>query len=208
MITIKICGLQTSEHALAAATAGADMIGLMFAPSKRRVNSKQASSIVAALREHPRGHHVKVVGVFVNESPQTMNTIAARVGLDYVQLSGDEWPEATHDLDVPSLAAIRLDGSAREQAWKDIDQTLLLIDAHIPGSYGGSGQCADWTKAALLAAQRPVFLAGGLNPENVAQAIATVQPWGVDVSSGVETGGIKDSAKIHAFVAAARHTDT
>ena len=203
MTIIKICGLQTIEHALAAATAGADLLGLMFAPSKRQINPEQAAAIVAALHQHPRGREVKVVGVFVNESTQNLNTIAARVGLDYVQLSGDEWPDATRDLATPAIAAVRLDGSAREQAWYN-QQHTLLIDAHIPGSYGGSGQRADWTKAALLAAQRPVFLAGGLTPENVAQAIVTVNPWGVDVSSGVETDGIKDSQKIEAFITATR----
>lgn len=206
MTIVKICGLRTAEHALAAATAGADLLGIIFAPSRRQVTPAAAREVVAAVRRHaPAGP--RVVGVFVNEDPATMDAVAAEVGLDYVQLSGDETPEQAAALRTPWIKTIRLDGSALERAWLACETPEPLhIDAHAPGSYGGSGQLADWGRAAALAALRPILLAGGLTPANVSEAITSVRPWGVDVSSGVETDGVKDIAKIAAFVAAAKQT--
>lgn len=205
MTVVKICGLRTAEHALAAATAGADMLGLMFAPSSRRIAPVEAAALVSAVRQHPTGQRVQFVGVFVNESPTTMDTIADQVGLDYVQLSGDESPDQAFALHTAWIKAIRFDGSALERIWlATATAQPLLIDAHVPGSYGGSGQHADWGRAAATAAQRPILLAGGLTPASVPTAIAQTQPWGVDVSSGVESAGVKDIAKIAAFIAAVR----
>lgn len=208
MTIVKICGLRTAEQALAAATAGAEMLGLMFAPSKRQITSEQAQAIVAAVRQHPSGKHVRFVGVFVNESPALMDDIAAHVGLDYVQLSGDETPDQASELRTPWIKAIRIDGSLLERTWlSTATEQPLLIDAHVPGSYGGSGQLADWGRASAIASQRPLMLAGGLTPANVAKAINHVHPWGVDVSSGVETDGTKDAAKIVAFIQAVRNIE-
>jgi phosphoribosylanthranilate isomerase len=205
MTVIKICGLRTVEHALAAATAGADLLGLVFAPSKRQVQPEQAAALIAELRRHPAGRRARVVGVFVNTPAQTLDMIAAHVGLDYVQLSGDEAPADLVGLRAPFIKALRLDGSPQEQRWLEAAiNPPLLVDAHVPGSFGGSGQFADWGRAALLAVQRSILLAGGLTPENVAHAIAQVHPWGVDVSSGVETNGVKDVGRIEAFIQAAR----
>jgi phosphoribosylanthranilate isomerase len=202
---IKICGLRTLEHCLAAAEAGADMLGLNFANSKRHIAPADAAALVAALRQYEAGRRVQVVGLFVNESADAINAISALVGLDLVQLSGDEPAELADALALPTIKALRLDGSAREEGWlgRPLDRPVL-VDAHVPGSYGGTGQRADWERAALLARGRPLMLAGGLDPENVAAAVAQVRPWGVDVSSGVERGGAKNVDRIRAFIANAR----
>ncbi len=207
-VSVKICGIRTPAAALAAADAGADLLGLVFAPSKRQIRIEVAREIVTALRSAPRGQDVTVVGVFVDEMPERIAEIAACIGLDWVQLSGHEPPQTAAALDLPSIKALRFDGDPSEQAWLERDETCeaapILVDAHVPGSFGGAGVVADWQAAERLAAARPVLLAGGLTPENVATAIAAVRPWGVDVSSGVESDGVKDLAKIRAFVEAAK----
>ncbi len=214
MTTVKICGLRTEEHALAALEAGADFLGFIFAPSRRQVQPETVASIVAAVRAAPGGDRIRCVGVFVNESAERMVEIARIAGLDTLQLSGDE-PIAILDTlrqlapDLEVIKALRLTGSDDEVPWLDAPVSIrLLIDAHVPGSYGGAGVVGDWQQAAQLARQRQVLLAGGLHPGNVAQAIAEVQPWGVDVSSGVETEGTKDSAKIRSFIATVRAIET
>lgn len=214
MTTVKICGLRTEEHALAALEAGADFLGFIFAPSRRQVQPETVATIVAAVRAAPGGDRIRCVGVFVNESAERMVEIARIAGLDTLQLSGDE-PIAILDTlrqlapDLEVIKALRLTGSDDEVPWLDAPVSIrLLIDAHVPGSYGGAGVVGDWQQAAQLARQRQVLLAGGLHPGNVAQAIAEVQPWGVDVSSGVETEGTKDSAKIRSFIATVRAIET
>jgi phosphoribosylanthranilate isomerase len=211
MTLVKICGLRTVEQALAAADAGADMLGLNFAQSRRQVSPEQATSITAAVRGAAAGQQPILVGLFVNEAPERMLAIARQCGLDAIQLSGDEPSDLAAELPgYRLLKAIRLDGRPGEAGWLAAAQAPaihLLLDAHVPGSYGGTGVLADWEHAAKLASQRPIMLAGGLTPENVGSAIQQVRPWGVDVSSGVETSGVKDSAKIRAFVAAARTID-
>lgn len=229
---VKICGLRTAEHALAATAAGADLLGLVFAPSRRQIAPEQAAAITAAVRAAP-GPPPLLVGLFVNAEPARVNAVAAQVGLDLVQLSGDEPVEHADLIAHPIMKAIRMDGSPTEAAWLSrFDQRpktrdegrprlaqpggsaqalvigpsslVFLVDAHVPGSYGGTGEVADWARAADLAARAPVMLAGGLTATNVAAAIARVRPLGVDVSSGVETAGVKDPLKIEAFIGAAR----
>jgi phosphoribosylanthranilate isomerase len=210
MTLVKICGLRTIEHALAAAEAGADMLGLNFAKSRRQVSPEQATEIAAAVRAAPGGPPPLLVGLFVNEAPARMLAIAHQCGLDAIQLSGDEASELAGELPgYRLLKAIRLDDRPTEAGWlaAQAPAVHLLLDAHVAGAYGGTGVLANWEQAAELARQRPIMLAGGLTPENVGAAIQQVRPWGVDVSSGVETDGIKDSAKIRAFVAAARTID-
>jgi len=219
-VIVKICGLRRPEHASAAASAGADLLGLVFAPGKRRVSLAEGAAIAATLHQRP-GRRPLLVGLFVNEPPATVSAVARDLGLDLVQLSGNEPPADADAIPLPVLKAIRLDGSATEAAWMaraartaaaptlttlaaDPTRVLLLVDAHVPGAYGGTGRTADWPRAAELAARLPLLLAGGLNPSNVARAISIVRPLGVDVSSGVETAGVKDVAKIEAFIAAAR----
>jgi phosphoribosylanthranilate isomerase len=207
-LLVKICGLRTVEHALAAAAAGADMLGLVFAPSRRQVSLAEAGVIVAAVRSLPPPYP-RMVGLFVNEHPATISAIATQLSLDLVQLSGDEPASDAEALAWPLIRSVRMDGSANEAAWLAQPRTgphelIFLVDAHVPGSYGGTGVRADWERAAALATRVPLLLAGGLSAANVGMAIAKVRPLGVDVSSGVEHEGQKDPARIDAFIAAAR----
>jgi phosphoribosylanthranilate isomerase len=213
-MVVKICGIRTVDQALAAIAAGADMLGLVFAPSKRRVDVAQAAQIAAAV--HAASATMQVVGLFVNESADEIRQVSRLVGLDLVQLSGDELPEAApHEL--RGLKTLRLNGAAGEDAWLSgltaaaqqaapgqLPAWTALVDAAVAGHYGGSGVTADWQAAARLAARLPLMLAGGLQPGNVAAAIRAVRPAGVDVSSGVERDGAKDAALMQAFVRAAR----
>lgn len=208
---VKICGIQDVIHARVAALARADMLGFMLAPSRRRTSAQTIRKIRHTLRAE--GHELLLVGVFVNSSPDEINEAVAVAGLDVAQLSGDEPPEVIDQVTVPVIKAVRPAAHAPEtellrsaDLWFDRARPVraFLVDAHVPGSYGGSGTLADWTAAALLARRYPVLLAGGLNLDNVTEAIASVRPLGVDVSSGVEVGGVKHSALIEAFVVAAR----
>lgn len=195
------------EHAQAAVQAGAEYIGIMFAPSRRQVDSELAVAIAAAARQAAAelGRIVGVVGVFVDEQPDTINAIVAEAGLDLAQLSGHEWPDVSAAIAVPVVKAIRFDGHASEAAWLALDRDRpLLVDAHVAGALGGTGVKGDWQRAATLAAERPIWLAGGLTPANVGEAVRLVRPRVVDVSSGVEHNGSKDAGLIAAFVGAAK----
>ena len=205
---VKICGVQTPEHAQTAAAAGADCIGIIFAPGRRYVKPTIARTIADVVHQHAG---VRCVGVFVDADACTINQVAETADLDLVQLSGNESVELASQLAYPLLKAIRMQPDAREQAWYEYaqrtpDKLRLLIDAHVPGSFGGAGVVADWHEAAGLAQHYPLILAGGLTPELVSTAIHTVRPWGVDVSSGVETNAVKDHEKIAAFIRNARQT--
>jgi phosphoribosylanthranilate isomerase len=211
---VKICGLRTVDLALVAATAGADMIGLVFAPSRRQVSIAEAQYIAAAVRALPPPRPL-IVGLFVNAPAADVAEITTVAGLEAIQLSGDEPPDYPIPQGLPLLKAIRMTGTRDEEAWlariaaapsvdSGLPPMLALVDAHIAGAYGGTGTQADWSRAARIARQVPTILAGGLTPENVAAAIAQVQPLGVDVSSGVERDGQKDPALITAFIEAVR----
>lgn len=206
-VDVKICGIMTPEHARAAVAAGADLIGLVFAPSRRRISVEQAREIAAAAREAAteRGSTVGLVGVFVNEPPEQINTIVAEIDLDWVQLSGHEAVTTIAAINAPVVKAIRFDDHPSEAGW--LAQSAesgrvdpLLIDANVTGSFGGAGITGDWEQAAALASRRVTWLAGGLTPDNITAALQRVQPQAVDVSSGVETGGVKDVVKIQAFI--------
>ena len=212
---MKICGLMQPRHALAAAESGADMLGMVFAPSRRQVSPGTACGIVAALRG--RADRPLLVGVFVNESTARMLEIAERVGLDLLQLSGDESAEQVDECAAyyPTIKAVRFPATMPiEQAIAELgpytrldrgERVRLLLDTYSPGVYGGTGETADWSLAAAIAERLPLILAGGLNPDNVGAAIEQVSPWAVDVSSGVETGGVKDSFLIREFISAASY---
>lgn len=208
---VKICGLQDVSHARAAALAGADMLGLMLAPSRRRTTPRAIRTIREALQSE--GQEPLLVGVFVNATADEINEAVADAGLDVAQLSGDERPEVIDQITVPVIKAVRPEPGAPEtellrtsDLWFDRARPVraFLLDAHVPGSYGGAGVLGNWTAAALVARRYPVLLAGGLNAANVSQAITSVRPLGVDVSSSVEVEGVKDPALIEAFVEAAR----
>jgi phosphoribosylanthranilate isomerase len=207
MTRIKICGIRTIEHALAAADAGADAVGLVFyAGSARQVDVATARDIVRALPPF-----VTAVGLFVNETIANVRGISREVGLELVQLSGDETPEYAAALALPHFKALRVtDANALVESARGFSQVRgILLDAYVPGSYGGTGMTLDWNTLAQLDLGVPLVLAGGLNPGNVGEAIRTVKPWAVDVSSGVEVRrGEKDSDLIRAFVRTAKQAST
>ena len=198
---VKICGLRDVESARVAVEAGADLLGFIFAPSRRRVSVEEARAIVRCL---PAG--TKTVGVFVNEAPSVIAEVVEACGLAYVQLAGDEPPEAAEHLPVPAIKAVRPRGpeAARELATYASRVELFVLDSYRPGAYGGTGEVGDWALAASLAAEYPCLLAGGLTPESVGTAVERVRPLGVDVSGGVEVDGVKDPARIYEFVRAAK----
>lgn len=210
---IKICGLRETAHVITAAEAGADLIGLMFAESRRRISPEDATELVAGARADLGKRTPLFTGVFVDESPDRINAVASDVGLDAVQLHGREPSASFTTIDVPVLKAFApAPDSTLESVQQELDgqsvgpelPALWLIDAWDPVLQGGTGRKADWPLASELSRAYQFLLAGGLSPDNVATAIEMVRPAGVDVSSGVETGGIKDHAKITAFIERAR----
>jgi phosphoribosylanthranilate isomerase len=198
---VKICGVTTLADALMCAGAGADLIGLNFyRQGKRYIPPEVAREIAAALRALPRPP--TLIGVFVNAAMSEMQTILDECSLDLAQLSGDEPDEVLQAMGARGFKAIR------RHYLPITNNQLLLFDAHAAGQYGGTGQTADWNAAATIARQCRLLLAGGLTPENVAEAIRRVQPWGVDVASGVESApGVKEKAKVIAFINAAKQHD-
>ena len=211
----KICGVRTSSVAIAAAEFGADYLGLMLAPSKRQIDLSTIASIrtdLYAWAVAQVDHHLpKLTAVVVNLAPGELCEIVSSGAVDVIQLSGDESPEVLDEIDIPVIKAIRIDPQRGESAARrEIEAWLnrarpaagILVDAWHPDAYGGTGLTADWITVARLAADYPIWLAGGLTPENVASAISEVQPFGVDVSTGVESDGRKDVARISAFLAA------
>jgi phosphoribosylanthranilate isomerase len=207
-VQIKICGLTNRDDALAAVDSGAGYMGFNFyARSPRLIEAETCARITAELAR--RGAPVKTVGVFVNHSPAEVAALMEQCGLDLAQLHGDEELEHLPALRGRAFKAMRgstpAEAELRALARFGPGQPAFLFDAHAPGQYGGTGQLADWDAAAALAARYPIFLAGGLTPDNVAAAIAQVSPWGVDVASGVEAApGMKDAGKMKAFVENAR----
>lgn len=201
-VKVKICGLTRVADAQAAAAAGADMIGLMFyEPSPRSVTLEQAAEIVRALSPW-----VVRVGVFVNPEAELVAEAVSRCGLNLLQFHGDEPPEFCTRFAVMSMKAFRIRDAGSLQALPRYPTDAWLLDAYTPGQRGGTGGRFDWDLAVeAKQSGKPIFLAGGLTPDNVADAVRRVQPFGVDVSSGVESApGIKDHDKVRSFIAAAR----
>jgi len=215
MTRVKICGITETADALAVVEAGGDFIGLVFAPSQRQVTPVQAGEIVSAVKS--RSHAIEVVGVFVNVPAPEVNMIANSCHLDWVQRSSDEPWEYCRQITKPLIKAVRIRAGQRpEQIGASLatgeqmlssQRHLYLLDSQVEGKYGGTGITFDWRLAQQVAKKFPVIIAGGLTPDNVAQAIETVAPWGVDVSSGVEVDGVKDIGKIKAFIEAVRRAD-
>jgi len=206
MTKIKICGIKTLNDALAAIEAGADYLGFNFYRRSVRFIEKRACAEITSVlkKEHSQ---IKLVGVFVNALVEEIKDILDTCSLDLAQLHGDETAEMLKALDGKAYKAFRgipesLDGFVRSES------PAFLVDASVKGVYGGSGVTADWNGAAELAQKYPLLLAGGLTPENVAEAVRQVKPWGVDVASGVESApGEKDASKMKAFVRAVRNDE-
>jgi len=194
---VKICGITRREDAESAAAQGAAAIGFVFWPgSPRFIDPYRARQIAAMLPPF-----VSTVGVFVNQSKDYIDGVASVVPLSVVQLHGDESPAFAASLSRRVLKAVTCIDASTISAWPA--HVMLIVDAHDPIKRGGTGAPADWPTAANLARQRHVVLAGGLTPDNVAAAIAEVQPFGIDVSSGVESSpGIKDGRRMAALFTA------
>jgi len=209
---IKICGLSEVQHALAAAEAGADFLGLVFAPSRRQVSAEKALQVVEAVSALKSSQ--VVVGVFVNSAADEVNRIADYCRLDRVQLSGDETWHYCQQIERPIIKTVHVSNARTSEEISSeiaIGYQLLpqkdfvcLLDSKVGDNYGGTGQTFDWQLARKVSAEFPVLVAGGLNPINVGQVVKEIKPWGVDISSGIETDGQKDTVKIKEFIQAVR----
>lgn len=216
MTRFKICGLRDVPNALVAAESGADFLGFVFVEGVRRqLQPSEGSAIIYEFRMAFDGDKMpKVVGLFANQDAGFVNSVIHRCGLDYVQLCGDETPEFWAELDAPVIRQVKVrEDLPRDEVVSLVSEQVAevlngghipLLDKHQRGALGGTGIAFDWEIAREVALERPVMVAGGLHPRNVAQAIEVAAPWGVDVSSGVETDGVKDAEKIRAFAAAVR----
>ena len=191
---IKICGITRLEDAEAAVQLGADALGFVFWPrSPRLVDPARVGEMTGAL-----SRPVLTVGVFVNQPADEVNRVADRARLGAVQLHGDETPQYAAAIERPIIKAIRVDEGAPRLEWPE--GVMWLVDALDRDRRGGTGKRANWSAAAVVAKERRVLLAGGLNAANIADAIAEVRPFGVDVSSGVElVPGLKDKQRLIAF---------
>lgn len=245
MTFVKICGNRTPADVIAAAEAGADFVGMVFAESRRKVDTQEAYDMVRALgrplAEHefltppPAQPHVReevgewfrhgsrvleaylevkrplTVGVFADQSFEEINEIVEECGIDLVQLSGDEpWDDclmiARQTIQVVHVSPLDSPSDPMALVEPGFAIALMLDSAHGPYR-GGSGQTFDWEVARQISSRMPMLLAGGLTPDNVAEAVRTVRPWAVDVSSGTETDGKKDYDRVRAFIAAVREAD-
>ena len=215
---VKICGLRTAEAAWTAASAGADYLGFVFVEGVRRqLMAVEGQAVIRSYRtrgdrrDRRRGRGPQVVGLFRNQDADWVNHIARQMDIDCVQLTGDEDDAFARSIHRPVFRQVRPETTPAElsemvQTQLDAGRTVVLdrFDAKVPG---GGGVSFDWSVAEGVASREGVLLAGGLTPENVGDAIRLLRPWGVDVSSGVETDGVKDHGKIRAFIEAARSAE-
>ena len=203
---VKICGITSIEDALNVAHSGADAIGLVFYPkSSRLVSATQAAEICAALPPF-----ITTVGLFLNASETEVSDILKDVNLDLLQFHGHETPEFCRSFGLPYIKAIGTDGlkDFAQNADQYHDALGILVDSHVLGKAGGTGQTFDW-KLLPTNYAKPIILAGGLNPENIAEAIRETRVYAVDLSSGVESSpGIKSKAKIDALMREVKHVES
>ena len=215
MTRLKICGLRDTAHALVAADAGADFLGFVFVEGVRRqLRQPEAAELVRAYRSRHGPGGPKLVGLFADQPVEFINEVVARCGLDLVQLCGGEPPELWAAVDAGVIRQVRVRDDvprsvAIDQARRKVNEAvsaghMAVLDKERAGFLGGTGETFDWEIAERVASEFDVLLAGGLTPQNVAAAIEAARPWGVDVSSGVETDGLKDPSKIVAFAGAVR----
>ena len=193
MTKVKICGLSTKEAVETAVSAGVDYIGFVFAPSKRQVTVEQAIELAKFIPSH-----IQKVGVFVSPSRADLLEAIEKVGLDLVQVHGQVADDLFEDLPCASIQAVQVDGDGHVP---NSQADYLLFDAPV----AGSGQIFDWGQLDTTELSQPFFIAGGLNEDNVKEAIQHFTPFAVDVSSGVETDGQKDHEKIRRFIERVKH---
>ena len=214
MPNVKICGLRTLSDATIAIQEGADFIGFVFVQNvTRQINVSTAKKIIKQTKKllQPDAQ-LKFVGLFVNEQIDQINQIINECELDYVQLCGNETPTQWKSLNTNVIKQLKIPSSIAEELTIDEEMIIrdaemiyssgakILIDADVQGKHGGTGVLSDWDLASKISAKYPVILAGGLTPRNVSNAIQVVNPWGVDVSSGVESNSQKDPDKIAQFI--------
>lgn len=199
---VKICGLTSVEDAVAAVEAGADAVGfVLYKESPRCISVDQAQEIIRHLPPF-----VTTVGLFVNQPTHWVRVMADRCGVDTFQFQGDETPEYCEGFSQRAIKAIRVRDGTSFNRMAEYRVRAFVLDAYREGEYGGTGQTFDWDLAVTAKAHGRIILAGGLTPDNVADAIRRVRPFAVDVSSGVEGSvrGVKDHGKIRAFIQAAK----
>lgn len=209
---VKICGLRSTEAALAASNAGADYLGFNFVEGVRRqIQPDEGARIIADYRARRNDKfQPELVGLFLNQDPGLVNETSRKLGLDYLQLCGDEDAEYISKVELPVFKMVRVKNGDTPADLERVISPLLdsgqgvLLDRYDKSTPGGSGKSFDWSAAQGIANRNNVLLAGGLNPENVQSAIIQLSPWAVDVSSGVETDGIKDPQRIRDFIKAVR----
>jgi len=200
MVRIKICGITNTGDALAAAELGADALGFVFAESPRRVSSGQAARISAELK-----FSITKVGVFVNEDADVVRDIAETCSLDTLQFHGSETPEYCRLFGSQAVKAFRVKDTVSLCELARYGAGPFVLDTYVEGTVGGTGRAYDWALAAEASANYRIILSGGLNPDNVRQAIAKVKPYAVDVSSSIEDSpGRKNIKTLKAFISAVR----
>ncbi len=200
-VAVKICGITSPEDAVMVARAGADYLGFIMSDSPRQIDPEAARRSIAVLPDS-----VRAVGVFVNEPLDTVNRLSRQCGFDFVQLQGQESPDYCRNCDAPVLKGIHMGDPGSVRRIAEYDVAALLFDTYVPGQAGGTGQSFDWRLLQTLEHKNPFFLAGGLTPETVGEAIREMSPFGVDVSSGVAySARKKDHVLVHQFLEAAHN---
>ena len=218
MTLFKICGLRDPDSAIMAAESGASFLGFVFVEGVRRqLLPERGAEVISEYRKIAGSDGPKLVGLFANQPADFIDSVAKLCGLDYAQLCGDEPPDFWNGLSIPVIRQVKVRDDldkpdAVALALRDVEMALgaghlAMLDKHVAGALGGTGFSFDWEVAREIARDHNILVAGGLTPENVAQAIRVARPWGVDVSSGVETNGEKDPVKIRTFAAAVGTAD-
>ena len=218
MTRVKICGLSKLDDALAAAEAGADFLGILFEPrSRRRLDEDDARELVRAFRDRWQGSAPQWVGVFANQPLEEVNRLLAHCDMDLAQLSGQESTDYCSQVSRPVVKVVHVRSDApQEDVLENVQHALnayrdggcmVMLDTYKEGVLGGTGQAFNWDVGRELARSHSFLLAGGLSAENVTEAMRRVRPWGLDISSGVETDGRKDEAKIVRFIELVQRTD-
>jgi len=212
---LKICGIRDISHAVTAADGGADYLGFNFVPGvRRRLEEDHARDMISQFRSLQRPNTPKLVGLFADQPVDEVNRILNECDLDVAQLCGSETPDYWQKVERPVIRQLKVSGigpvnQVIEQVCQAVEQVVSLghncmLDRYVEGEKGGTGHAFDWDIARGVAQRHPFILAGGLTPSSVSEAIQKVHPWGVDVSSGVETDGVKDLEKITTFCQAVR----